>query len=294
MRALLALRSRSSIGAIATGAVIVASAVFLIVDVARSDEQRLDDLSRDLAVATLSVGEDTLAPQLALNDFAADMDTILAAINSRSEHFAAGFAQLRELFPDVRALHVATSPGRTVATLGDPALLAPFERSNVSAFCVDGKGYTVVASAIGRRGWVALALDPERSLARARAGARQPVSLALVEVGATDVLAGGRGPGCRPLADPAHRNAATGEYGASLVPRRAGTTAIGYSPVVGTTLSVLIEDHAVYREVATSARRVAILAFGALAWALGYLSWRIGSGQPEDVGWLARPGRWRE
>lgn len=262
----------------ATATVVGATASLLFLDVARTDQQRIDDLHRDLATATVSIGQDTLEPQLALNEFASDMDTILAAINGKQAYFSVGFEQLRQLFPDARALHVATSPGHAVTTVGDPLVRGAFERARTSSFCTAGKAYAVVASAIGRRGWVALALDPERSLGRARAGAAQPVSVALVEAGAADVLADSSGAACRPFAEPEDRLAAQGEYSVSLLARQGGAAGIGFSPILGTSLSIVLEDDATHHEVATATRRAALLALGAVVWGIGYLAWRLRSG----------------
>ncbi|MGH2450418.1 MAG: hypothetical protein ACRDGE_03930 [Candidatus Limnocylindria bacterium] len=260
---------------------IAAIAALLVIDTARADQRRLDDLHRDLAVAGVSISEDTLTPQLALNEFAASWDTILAAINARSEHFRTNFALFQELFPEARALHVATSPGNTVALVGEPELYDALQAATVSSFCVDGKAYAVVSTGIGPRGWVAVALDPERSVKRARAAAQQPVRLALIEVGATEVLADDRGSGCTPLQDDSYQHAAGGEYGVSLVARRDGRTAVGYTPIVGTALSVVLEDDPAYRETAAWARRAAITGLGGLLLAGGHVVWRLR--RPRDV-----------
>lgn len=254
---------------------IAATVAALVIDTARADQQRVDDLYRDLAAASLSIGEDTLTPQLALNDFSASWDTILAAINARREHFATNFAKYQELFPEARALHAGTSPGNTVALVGESALYDAFEEATFSSFCVQGKAYAVVATGIGPRGWVAVALDPGRAVERARSAAGQPVHLALVEAGATQVLADDRGPGCVPLVDESYRRAAGGEYGVSLVDRPAGTTAVGYTRVVGTALSVVLEDDPAYREAAVLARQATIAGLGVLLLVLGHLAWRL-------------------
>lgn len=257
--------------------VVLGTASVLAFDADRAERQRIDDLHDDLARATFSVFEDTSRPQLALDEFAGSMDTVLAALNARPEHFADGLTQLQELFPDARAMHVATSPGQTVAILGDTSLLEPFERASAASFCVDGRSYAVMATTIGQRGWVALALDTEPVLARARAAANQPVSVGLVERGAVDVLADGRGQVCGAQAGLEHERAAAGRYGVGLAPRPGGTTGIGYSPILGTSLSVLVEDDADNHQSATFARRAAILGLGGFVWTLGYLWWRIRS-----------------
>lgn len=274
LRTMWAFRRRISGRALAT-VTIAATAALLVIDTARADQQRIDDLYRDLAAASLSIGEDTLTPQLALNEFSASWDTILAAINARSEYFSTNFTTFQELFPEARALHAGTSPGNTVALVGEPGLYDAFEAATVSSFCVHGKGYAVVSTGIGPRGWVAVALDPDRSVERARSVAQQPVRLALLEVGATEVLADDRGPGCAPLQDDSDQHAARGEYGVSLVARTGGTTAVGYTPIVGTALSVVLEDDPAYRETAALARRAAITGLGGLLIVAGHVVWRL-------------------
>ncbi|MGH2377067.1 MAG: hypothetical protein ACRDGT_01170 [Candidatus Limnocylindria bacterium] len=254
---------------------IAATAVLLVLDTARTDQRRIDDMYRDLAAASFSIGEDTLTPQLALNDLAASRDTVLAALNARSEHFSTNFTTFQEVFPEAKALHAATSPGNTVALVGDPGLYDAFEAATYASFCVDGKAYAVVATGIGRRGWVAVAIDPDRSVERARSAAQQPVRLALLEVGSTEVLADDRGPGCAPVQDESYRHAAEGEYGVGLVARPGGTTAVGYTPIVGTALSVILEDDPTYQESAAWARRAAIAGIGGLLLVAGHVVWRL-------------------
>lgn len=273
LRRVWSIRSRVSGRALALAA-IATTAALLVVDTARDDQQRINDLYRDLAAASMSIGEDTLTPQLALNEFAGSWDTILAALNAKPEHFSTNFTRFRELFPQAMALYAATSPGSTVALIGEPGLYDSFEAATFSSFCVDGKGYAVVATGIGSRGWVAVALDPERSVERARSAAKQPVSLKLIEVGASEVLADDRGPGCSPLRDESYRHAAAGDYGVSLVSRPGGLTAVGYTTIVGTSLMVVLEDDPAYRDSSAWARRTTIAGLGALLLVAGHLAWR--------------------
>jgi len=257
------------------GLVLAASIGLLLMDVARADQQRIGDMYRDLAATSLIVGEDTLAPQIALNEFTADWDTILATINGRSEHFARSFERFRELFPQVRALQAASSPEITVALVGDPGLKAAFGAADALPFCAGAKGYSVVASGVGSRGWIALAIDPQPTLERARAAAGQPVRVALVQAGSADVLAADRGPGCGPMTDPTYRAAASGGYGVDLVPRATGTAAIGYTAVVGTSLRVVVEDDPSYREAAAWERRARIAGVATLLLVGGHVVWRL-------------------
>lgn len=250
-------------------------------DAGIAQQRRLDAVERDLAVASLMVGEDALRPQGALTEFGSDMDTILAAINGKADVFAREFKTFRELFPSVRGLHVATRPGATVALVGDAALLGPFERTEVNSFCSDGHGYAVLLTGIGRRGFIALAYDPIASMDRAREATGQRVRLSLVERSAPSTLVVDGRAACGSLEyETVYKQAAEGKYDARIEDEG---DAVAYTPILGTTFALVAEQAPPRDELLPLLRRGLLLVGVALTAALAWLR-RARTSRDPDTG----------
>lgn len=236
-------------------------------DARAAELRRLEDVQRDLAIASVLVGEEALRPQGALTEFGSDMDTILAVINGKADVFAREFETFRKLFPSVRAIAAATSPGRTVALFGDAQLLGPFERTEVNSFCSDGRGYAVLLTGIGRRGFIALAYDPIASMDRAREATGHRVRLSLVERSAPSTLAVDGRAACGSLEyETLYKEAAEGNYEARI---ESEGRAVAYTPILGTTFALVAEDAGSHDPLPSLRRGLVVLGasvIAALAW----------------------------
>lgn len=250
--------------------VVLSAAAVLAADVLTEPGRRLADVSRDLALAKQAIGGELAEAHNVIRQIGQDPRVRISALNRRTAYFQAQLDELRSHYPEMRAITADAGYGYSVPA-GEPAVRDVLDEVQDSPLCVGGRVYTVMWAPLGNAGFLGVAYDIGPALARAREATDGRVRLSLLELMTLRSLAVEGFAPCSELpTDSIYANVANGERTVRFVPE--GGSAVGYAPLDGTILAVLVEeDPARQREAIL--RRALVVAVAALV-PLAYVALR--------------------
>lgn len=250
--------------------VALSAAVVLAADVLTEPGRRLADVSRDLALAKQAIGGELAEAHNVIRQIGQNPRVRISALNRRTAYFQAQLDELRAHYPEVRAITADAGYGYSVPA-GEPAVRDVLDEVQDSPLCVGGHVYTVMWAPLGNAGVLGVAYDTGPALARARAATEGRVRLSLLELlTLRSLVVDGFAPCSELPEDSVYVNVANGERAVRFVPGNG--SAVGYAPLDGTILAVLVEEDPA-RQQEPLARRVAVIAVAALV-PLAYVALR--------------------
>lgn len=245
-------------------------ALVLAADVLTEPDRRLADVERDLALAKQAIGGELAEAHNVIRQIGRDPRVRISALNRRASYFQSQLEALRAHYPEMRALTADAGYGYRVP-VGEPAVRDVLDEFQDSPLCAGGRVYTVMWSPLGDSGVLGVAYDTGPALARAREATDGRVRLSLLELLTLRSLAVDGVAPCSELpTDSVYVNAANGERAVRFLSDGGG--AVGYAPLDGTILAVLVEEEP-SRQQEPILRRVAVAAVGALV-PLAYVALR--------------------